>query len=78
MDMEDDRQNQALVPAESAPPAEASTTLPATADAFGRAIIVPKLVADASDKAARRYANFFGAIDNDNTRADRAPTFVPT
>jgi hypothetical protein len=30
---------------------------------------VPKLVADAGDKAARRYANFFGAIDNDNTRA---------
>jgi site-specific recombinase XerD len=31
--------------------------------------VVPKLVADAGDQAARRYANFFGAIDNDNTRA---------
>jgi hypothetical protein len=25
--------------------------------------------ADAGDKAARRYANFFGSIENDNTRA---------
>jgi hypothetical protein len=44
-------------------------TLPATAEAFGRAIVVPKLVAEAGDKAARRYANFFGSIENDNTRA---------
>jgi len=36
-------------------------TLPATAEPFGRAIVVPKLVA--GDKAARRYANFFGSID---------------
>src|SRR6516164_9317470 len=33
------------------------------------ALVVPKLVADAGDKAARRYANFFASIDNDNTRA---------
>ena len=30
---------------------------------------MPKLVADAGDKAARRYANFFGSIANDSTRA---------
>ena len=53
------------MPAESRP----SATLLATAEPFGRAIVVPKLVADAGDKAARRYANFFGSIENDNTRA---------
>ena len=57
------------VPAESRPPAQQSDTLPATPEPFGRAIVVPKLVADAGDKAARRYANFFGSIENDNTRA---------
>lgn len=36
---------------------------------FGRAIVVPKLVADAGDRAAKRYANFFASIANDNTRA---------
>jgi site-specific recombinase XerD len=46
-----------------------SDTLPAAAEPFGQAIMVPKLVADAGDKAARRYANFFASIDNDNTRA---------
>jgi site-specific recombinase XerD len=62
--MTDPRPNQALVPAESRPLA-----IPATAEPFGRAIVVPKLVADAGDKAARRYANFFGSIENDNTRS---------
>jgi integrase/recombinase XerD len=37
--------------------------------ALSAALVVPKLVADAGDKAARRYANFFGSIENDNTRA---------
>jgi integrase/recombinase XerD len=32
-------------------------------------IVVPKLVADAGDRAAKRYANFFASIANDNTRA---------
>jgi hypothetical protein len=41
MSMEDDRQYQALAPAESRPPAQPSGTLPATAEPFGRAIIVP-------------------------------------
>jgi hypothetical protein len=31
---------------------------------FGRAIVVPKLVAD----AGKRFANFFGSIENDSTR----------
>jgi integrase/recombinase XerD len=67
--MEKDRQNQALVAAESHSPADRRNALPAVAEPFGRAIVVPKLVADAGDQAARRYANFFGSIDNDNTRA---------
>jgi site-specific recombinase XerD len=37
--------------------------------ALSAALVAPKLVADAGDKAARRYANFFGSIENDNTRA---------
>jgi hypothetical protein len=60
MGMDKDPRSKALVAAESC--------RPVTAEAFGRAI-VPKLVADAGDKAARRYANFFASIDNDNTRA---------
>ena len=39
------------------------------AGAFGRPIIVPALVAGAGPHAAKRFANFFGAIANDNTRA---------
>ena len=66
--MDKDPKSKALVVTESRPPAEASATLPATAEPFARAIVVPKLVADAGDKAARRYANFFGSIANDNTR----------
>jgi site-specific recombinase XerD len=61
MGMDKEPRTKALVAAESRPPA--STV------AFGRSIVVPKLVADAGDKAARRYANFFGSIENDNTRA---------
>jgi site-specific recombinase XerD len=69
MRMGKDPRSKALVATNSRPPAEASSTLPATPESFGRAIVVPKLVADAGDKAARHYANFFAAIDNDNTRA---------
>jgi len=53
-----------LVPAESRPLATLDPARP-----FGRAIVVPKLVADAGDRAAKRFANFFGSIENDNTRA---------
>ncbi len=37
--------------------------------AFGRPIVVPALVAGAGPRAAKRFANFFGSIANDNTRA---------
>jgi site-specific recombinase XerD len=67
--MTGDSKSKALVAAESRPPTERSDALPTTAEPFGRAIVVPKLVADAGDKAARRYANFFASISNDNTRA---------
>jgi hypothetical protein len=67
--MERGRQSKALVAAESRLPAGRSDALPASAEPFGPAIVVPTLVADAGDKAARRYANFFASIDNDNTRA---------
>src|SRR5271169_599125 len=39
------------------------------AAAFGRPIVVPALVADVGPRAAKRFANFFGSIANDNTRA---------
>src|SRR5271170_6258049 len=54
----------AIVLAESRSLATADPTQP-----FGRPIVVPKLVFDAGDRAARRFANFFGSIENDNTRA---------
>jgi site-specific recombinase XerD len=56
------------VPTESPSVSKAVATLNA-AEAFGHAIVVPALVADAGDKAAKRFANFFGSISNDNTRA---------
>jgi site-specific recombinase XerD len=62
--MESDSESQALVPAESGPLATRDPANP-----FGRAIVVPGFVAAAGDHASRRYANFFGTIENDNTRA---------
>jgi site-specific recombinase XerD len=62
--MESDSDSTDLVPAESRPVATLDLARP-----FGRAIVVPKVVSDAGDRAARRFANFFGAIENDNTRA---------
>jgi hypothetical protein len=59
-----DSDSKALVPAESRPLATVEPAHP-----FGRPIVVPKLVSDAGDRAARRFANFFGSIENDNTRA---------
>jgi hypothetical protein len=35
---------------------------------FGRPIVVPALVADVGPPAAKRFANLFGSIANDNTR----------
>ena len=39
------------------------------AHAFGRPIVVPALLANFGPRAAKRFANFFGSIANDNTRA---------
>ena len=39
------------------------------AQPFGRPIVVPALIADVGPRAAKRFANFFGSIANDNTRA---------
>ena len=64
MAMESDPDHNALVPIETGLPATVGPVNP-----FGRAIVVPRLVADAGDRAARRFANFFGSIPNDNTRA---------
>jgi hypothetical protein len=36
-----------------------SQNIRATAEPFSRAFVVPKLVANASEKAAQRYASFF-------------------
>ena len=46
-----------------------SLTIIDAANAFGRPIVVPALVADVGPRAAKRFANFFGSIGNDNTRA---------
>jgi hypothetical protein len=40
-----------------------------SATPFGRPIVVLALVADVGPRAAKRFANFFGSIANDNTRA---------
>src|SRR5271163_3741565 len=46
-----------------------SLTIVDPANAFGRPIVVPALVADVGPRAAKRFAHFFGSIANDNTRA---------
>ena len=58
--MESDRESQALVPAESRP-------LKSVAGHAG--IVVPRVIAEAGDQAARRFLEFFAAtIRNKNTR----------
>jgi site-specific recombinase XerC len=58
--MESDRQSQALVPAESG-------TLKSVAGCGG--MLVPRVIAEAGDQAARRFLEFFAAtIRNKNTR----------
>ena len=58
--MKTDRESQALVPAESGP----------LTGVAGRAgIVVPRVIAEAGDQAARRFLEFFAAtIRNKNTR----------
>jgi site-specific recombinase XerD len=62
--MNDHGESKVLLAAESGALATLDPARP-----FGRAIVVPKLVADAGERAAKRFANFFGSIENDNTRA---------
>jgi site-specific recombinase XerD len=62
--MESDDEPKALAPTQNRPMAILDRAQP-----FGRAIVVPKVVADAGERAAKRFANFFGSIENDNTRA---------
>ncbi|MCW6512995.1 tyrosine-type recombinase/integrase [Lichenifustis flavocetrariae] len=68
-----DPANKPIKPADPARAVAKIKSLPlATVDqsgAFGRPIIVPALVAGAGPRASKRFANFFGSIANDNTRA---------
>ena len=71
--MDQEPKSKALVTAEPGLPADAPAvflpTVAGGAQPFGRAIVVPALVADVGPRAAKRFANFFGSIANDNTRA---------
>src|ERR1700721_3127172 len=71
--MDQEPKSNALATAKPGLPAEAPAvflpTVAGGAQPFGRAIVVPALVADVGPRAAKRFANFFGSIDNDNTRA---------
>ena len=66
--MEKPSQTKTLVSAEFLD-SDQALTLVDPANPFGQAIAVPRLVADAGDRATKRFANFFGSIANDNTRA---------
>lgn len=68
MAMNDPDESKALVATEIRVPATLDPAAGST-NPFGRAIVAPKVVSDAGDRAARRFANFFGSIENDNTRA---------
>ncbi|MGO9720221.1 MAG: hypothetical protein ACLPOA_06455 [Methylocella sp.] len=58
--MESDRESQALLPTESGP---------LTGVASHASIVVPRVIAEAGDQAARRFLEFFAAtIRNKNTR----------
>ncbi len=46
-----------LVPAAAAPSAVLAPASP-----FSRAIVVPRLIGTAGDRAAKRYANFFASM----------------
>jgi hypothetical protein len=71
--MDQERKSTALATVEAGRPADAPAvflpTVAGGAQPFGRPIVVPALVADVGLRAAKRFANFFGSIANDNTRA---------
>src|ERR1700733_15683178 len=66
--MDEEPKSTALATAEPGLPAAAPAVFLPTAEPFGRPIVVPALVADVGPRAAKRFANFFGSIANDNTR----------
>jgi hypothetical protein len=50
-------------------PAVVETAAPVTTSTLHSSLAVPAMIADAGDRAARRFLDFFGAsIENDNTR----------
>jgi site-specific recombinase XerD len=50
-------------------PAVVETATPVTTSTLHSALVVPAMIADAGDRAARRFLDFFAAsINNDNTR----------
>src|SRR5271168_3486953 len=65
--MDQEPKSTALVTADA--PAVFLPTVAGGAQPFGRPIVVPALIADVGLRAAKRFANFFGSIANDNTRA---------
>jgi integrase/recombinase XerD len=66
--MDQEPRSTALRTLESDLPTNRPAVFLPTAEPFGRPIVVPALVADVGPRAAKRFANFFGSIDNDNTR----------
>jgi site-specific recombinase XerD len=68
MSMKTPPPGKSLISAESSDSGQALTPA-GPANPFGASIVVPRLVAGAGDRAAKRFANFFGSIANDNTRA---------
>jgi site-specific recombinase XerD len=50
-------------------PAVVETVVPVTTSTLHSSLVVPAMIADAGDRAARRFLEFFAAsIENDNTR----------
>jgi hypothetical protein len=50
-------------------PAVVEAAAPVTTSTLLSALVVPAMIADAGDRAARRFLDFFAAsIENDNTR----------
>jgi hypothetical protein len=67
--MTDPEQSKALVTIEIRVPSTTLDPAAGSANPFGRAIVVPHVVAHAGDRAARPFANLFGSIENDKNRA---------
>ena len=70
MAMNDPDESKALVATKIRVPATLDPAAGST-NPFGRAIVAPKVVSDAGDRAARRFANFFSAQSRTTTLAPR-------